>query len=155
MTSPRAMPPLNALRAFEAAGRHLSFTRAAEELHVTPAAVGQHVRALENLLGVQLFLRHNRSLVLTEAGLALLPGLSDVFYRLVEVMEAFRRRDQDRPLTVTVPPTFAAGWLLPRLDGFRAAHPEVEVRIDASNRMVDLVHEDADVAEETLSPVMV
>jgi LysR family glycine cleavage system transcriptional activator len=146
MSTPRSIPPLNALRAFEAAGRHLSFTRAADELHVTSAAVGQQVRSLEALLGVQLFLRHNRSLVLTEAGLALLPGLSDVFYRLVEVLEAFRRRDLDRPLTVTVPPTFAAGWLLPRLDGFRSAHPDVEVRIDASNRVVDLVHEDADVA---------
>lgn len=140
------LPSLNALRAFEAAGRHLSFSRAAEELHVTPAAVGQQVRSLEGLLEVPLFQRRSRSLVLTEAGHALLPGLSEVFYRLTEVVEEFRRRDVDRPLTVTVPPTFAAGWLLPRLDQFRDAHPDVEVRIDATNRVVDLTHDSVDVA---------
>ncbi len=139
-------PSLNALRAFEAAGRHLSFSRAAEELHVTPAAIGQQVRALEGLLEASLFQRRNRTLVLTEAGHALLPGLSEVFYRLTEVVEGFRHRDVERPLTVTVPPTFAAGWLLPRLDQFRDAHPDVELRIDATNRVVDLTHEAVDVA---------
>ena len=101
----RPLPSLNALRAFEAAGRHLSFTRAAEELNVAPAAVGQQVRGLEDVLGTPLLLRVNRSLSLTEAGHALLPGLSEVFYQLHQVVQDFRRRDSDRPLTVTVPPS--------------------------------------------------
>ena len=140
------MPSLNALRAFEAAGRHLSFTRAAEELHVTPAAVGQQVRALEQALEVTLLQRVNRSLLLTEAGHALLPGLSEVFYRLHGVVQDFRRRDVERPLTVTVPPSFASTWLMPRLASYHRAHPEMEVRIDASNRVVDLLTEDVDIA---------
>ncbi len=112
---------------------------------MTPAAVGQQVKLLENALGTPLFRRLNRQLVLTEAGHALLPGLEDVFYRLTEVIESFRKRDADRPLTVSVPPTFAAGWLLPRLDRFRELHPEIDVRIDATNRLVDLQTEDVDI----------
>jgi LysR family glycine cleavage system transcriptional activator len=135
---------LNSLRAFEAAGRHLSFTRAAEELHVTPAAVGQQVRNLEQALDKPLMLRVNRSLTLTEAGHALLPGLSDVFYRMQQVVQDFRRRDSDRPLTVTVPPSFAGTWLVPRLTEFRRLYPDIEIRIDASNSVVDLLSEDVD-----------
>lgn len=140
------LPSLNALRAFEAAARHLSFTRAAQELHVTPAAVGQQVRALEQALNVPLIQRIKRSLVLTEAGHALLPGLSEVFYRLHTVVQDFRRRDVERPLTITVPPSFAGTWLMPRLARYHRMHPEIEVRIDASNRVVDLQTEDVDIA---------
>ena len=141
----RALPSLNALRAFEAAGRHLSFTRAARELHVTPA-VGQQVRLLESALDTPLLLRASRGLHLTEAGHALLPGLTEVFYRLNQVVHDFRRRDADRPMTVSVPPSFAGTWLVPRLSDFRRLHPEAEIRIDATNRVVDLHDEDVDVA---------
>jgi LysR family glycine cleavage system transcriptional activator len=138
------LPSLNALRAFEASGRHLSFTKAAEELHVTPAAVGQQVKVLEADLGVTLLKRYRRGLVLAEAGRALLPGLGEVFYRLSEVVEEFRRRDSDRPVTISLPPVFAARWLLPRLHRFRELHPDLEVRLDATNRVVDLLREDGD-----------
>ncbi len=139
------LPSLNALRAFEAAGRHLSFTKAAEELHVTPAAIGHQVKVLEHDLGAMLFDRLNRALQLTPAGQSLLPGVSDVFYRLNETVETFRRRDANRPLTVSMPPSFGANWLIPRLERFRLRHPDVDVRLDADNRVVDLIHEDVDV----------
>jgi LysR family glycine cleavage system transcriptional activator len=139
------LPSLNALRAFEAAGRHLSFSKAAEELHVTPAAVGHQVKALENDLGAVLFDRLNRALRLTSAGQSLLPGLSEVFYRVTEVVETFRRRDANRPLTVSMPPSFGATWVMPRLERFRARHPDIDIRLDADNRLVDLVHDDVDI----------
>lgn len=142
---PTHLPSLNALRAFEAAGRHLSFSKAAEELHVTPAAVGHQVKALENDLGAVLFDRLNRALQLTPAGQSLLPGLSEVFYRVTEVVETFRRRDANRPLTVSMPPSFGATWLMPRLERFRVRHPDIDIRLDADNRIVDLVHDDVDI----------
>ena len=142
---PSRLPSLNALRAFEAAGRHLSFSKAAEELHVTPAAVGHQVKALEHDLGSVLFDRLNRALQLTPAGQSLLPGLSEVFYRVTEVVETFRRRDLNRPLTVSMPPSFGATWLMPRLERFRTLHPDIDIRLDADNRIVDLVHDDVDV----------
>ena len=141
----RQLPSLNALRAFEAAGRHLSFSKAAEELHVTPAAVGHQVKALEQALGTVLFDRLNRALQLTPAGQSLLPGVSDVFYRLTEVVETFRRRDANRPLTVSIPPSFGASWVIPRLERFRERHPDIDIRLDADNRIVDLIHDDVDV----------
>jgi LysR family glycine cleavage system transcriptional activator len=139
------LPSLNALRAFEAAGRHLSFSKAAEELHVTPAAVGHQVKALEQHLGTVLFERLNRALQLTAAGQSLLPGVSDVFYRLTEVVATFRRRDANRPLTVSMPPSFGATWVIPRLERFRARHPDIDIRLDADNRVVDLIQDDVDV----------
>jgi LysR family glycine cleavage system transcriptional activator len=142
---PTHLPSLNALRAFEAAGRHLSFSKAAEELHVTPAAVGHQVKALENDLGTVLFERLNRALQLTPAGQTLLPGLSEIFYRLTEVVETFRRRDANRPLTVSMPPSFGAAWVIPRLERFRDRHPDIDIRLDADNRVADLVHDDVDV----------
>jgi LysR family glycine cleavage system transcriptional activator len=142
----RHLPPLNALRAFEAAARYLSLTRAAEELHVTPAAVSHQVKALEDYLGVKLFRRMNRSLLLTDAGQACLPGLREGFDRLAEAVDAVRARDESRPLTVTVPPSFGAKWLVPRLDRFSQDHPGIDVRIDASMRVVDMVREDVDIA---------
>jgi LysR family glycine cleavage system transcriptional activator len=140
------LPSLNALRAFEAAGRHLSFTRAADELNVTPAAVGQQVKLLERDLGVYLFERLNRALALTAAGQALLPGTSDAFARLRDAIEVFRRRGANRPLTVSVPPSFGAKWLLPRLDLFRSQYPTIDIRIYATGAPVDLVRDDVDLA---------
>lgn len=142
---PRPLPSLNALRAFEAAGRHLSFSRAAAELSVTPAAVGQRVKALEDQLGAALFVRRNRGIELTEAGQALLPGLTDGFERLVEGVEWFRRRQARRPLTVTVEPTLAGRWLVKRLERFNERHPGIAIRLDASNRVVDFFREQVDV----------
>lgn len=142
----RRLPPLNALRAFEAAARHLSLTRAAEELHVTPAAVSHQVKSLEAYLGVKLFRRANRSLLLTDAGQACLPGLLDGFDRLAQAVEAVHACDESGPLTVTVPPSFGAKWLVTRLDRFRLKHPGYDVRLDASMRLVDLMREGVDIA---------
>jgi LysR family glycine cleavage system transcriptional activator len=141
----RRLPPLNALRAFEAAARHLSLTKAAAELHVTPGAISQQVKTLEDYLGVQLFRRLNKALLLTEAGQASLPALRDAFDRLAQAVETLRVRDAEQPLTVSVAPSFAAKWLVPRLDRFREVRPEIDVRIDASNRLVDLVREGVDI----------
>jgi LysR family glycine cleavage system transcriptional activator len=142
----RHLPPLNALRAFEAAARHLSLTRAAEELHVTPAAVSHQVKGLEAYLGVKLFRRANRALLLTDAGQACLPGLREGFDRLAQAMEAVRDHDQSGPFTVSVPPSFGAKWLVTRLDRFRQKHPGYDVRLDASMRLVDLMREGVDIA---------
>jgi LysR family glycine cleavage system transcriptional activator len=144
VTQESRLPPLNALRAFEAAGRHLSLSRAADELHVTPAAVSHQIKALEAFLGVKLFRRHHRTLLLTDAGQACLPGLREGFDRLAEGVEAARLQSTARPLTVSVAPSFGAKWLVPRLDRFSAAHPGIDVRIDASTRLADPLREDID-----------
>lgn len=143
---PVRLPSLNSLRAFEASGRLGSFSAAAEELHVTPAAVGHQVKALESQLGATLFVRLNRRVELTEAGQALLPALSDAFERLSEGVEAFYRRNVTRPLTVSVEPSLGAKWLLRRLDRFRERHPGIEIRIDATIRVVDFAREQVDMA---------
>ena len=142
----RKLPPLNALRAFEAAARHLSVTKAAEELNVTPAAVSHQVKALEDQLGVTLFHRLNRALMLTDAGQLFFPGLRDGFDRLAGAVERVRSKCETGTLTVSVGPSIAAKWLVPRLDRFRAAHPDIDVRIDATDRLVDLMRGEADVA---------
>ena len=144
MTQEARLPPLNALRAFEAAGRHLSFSRAADELHVTPAAVSHQIKALEAFLGVKLFRRRHRALLLTDAGQACLPGLREGFDRLAEAVEAARLDSTGRALTVSVAPSFGAKWLVPRLDHFTTAHPGIDVRIDASTRLADPLREDID-----------
>jgi LysR family glycine cleavage system transcriptional activator len=133
----RRLPPLNALRAFEAAGRHLSFVQAARELHVTPAAVSHQVKALEEFLGVSLFRRGHRGLELTAAARACLPRLSEGFDRIAEAVERLRAEADAATLTVSSAPSFATKWLAPRLHRFAAAHPEVDVRINASTRLVD------------------
>ncbi|HTO84421.1 MAG TPA: transcriptional regulator GcvA [Methylomirabilota bacterium] len=142
----RHLPPLNALRAFEAAARHLSFTKAARELHVTQAAVSHQIKGLEEYLGVPLFHRHRKAVLLTEAGQLCLPGLRDGFDRLAAAIDSIRNLDNANVLTVTTPPSFAAKWLVPHLDQFRKAHPDYEVRIDASTNLVDFERENVDVA---------
>ncbi len=121
------LPPLNALRAFEAAARHEGFIGAAEELHVTRGAISRHVKLLEEHLGVALFDRTVRGVTLTEAGRSLLPVLSDAFGSIAA--EAERLADAATDLRVICPPATSIRWLLPRLDGFRAAHPEIRVRL--------------------------
>jgi LysR family glycine cleavage system transcriptional activator len=142
----RRLPPLNSLRAFEAAARHLSFTRAAEELHVTPAAISHQIKALEDHLGVKLFRRLSRAVLLTEAGQACVAGLSDAFDRMAVALERLRAQECSGSLTVSTSPALAAKWLVPRLERFQQLHPEIDVRVSAAMRLVDFAREDVDVA---------
>ena len=142
----RPLPPLNALRAFESAGRHLSFTKAAADLNVTPAAISHQVKALEELLEVPLFRRLTRALRLTDAGQAALPTLSQGFDKLAQGVEQMRAHCESGVLTISVSPSFGAMWLVPRLEHFRSRHPDIEIRIDGTDRRVDLARDDADVA---------
>ena len=142
----RGLLPLNALRAFEAAARHLSFAKAAEELNVTPAAVSHQIKGLEDLLGVRLFRRANRSIWLTEAGQACLPDLREGFDHLAAGLDRVRALETRGVLTVTSPSGFAAKWLVSRLDRFRAAHPEIDVRLDASAELRSFERDGVDLA---------
>jgi DNA-binding transcriptional LysR family regulator len=142
----RPLPPLNSLRAFEAAARHLSFTRAAEELHVTQAAISHQIKGLEERLGLPLFRRLPRRLLLTEEGQTLLPELRDAFNRIAQAIERIGARGQGGTLTVSSMTTIVMSWLLPRLPRFQAAHPEIDVRMVTSQNLVDFTREDVDVA---------
>ena len=139
------LPPLNALRAFEAAARLSSATKAAEELHVTQAAVSHQIRLLEDSLGVELFRRLPRGLMLTDEGQLLLQPLSEAFDQIAGAVERIRGRAASGVLSVTAPPSFAGGWLVPRLIRFQALHPEIEVHIHSSPRLVDLAREPIDI----------
>ena len=134
---PHGLPPLSALRAFEAAARHLSFKKAAAELHVSPAAISHQIHTLEDYLGVQLFARLNRGLNLTNTARAALPQISDGFLSLSAGVEAMRAADGIITLSVRSGPAFTAKWLVPRLHRFAAAHPGIDVRIAASMHAVD------------------
>lgn len=138
--------PLNALRAFEAAARHLNLTRAAEELHVTQTAVSQHIRNLEDRLGQPLFRRLPRGLALTDEGQALQPVLADAFARITTALDRFSDRRPREVLTVGAVGTFAVGWLLPRLRDFQTEHPFVDLRLLTNNNRVDLAGEGLDCA---------
>lgn len=138
--------PLNSLRAFEAAARHLSFTKAAIELCVTPAALGHQVKALEERLAAPLFHRLPRGLALTDEGKALLPVLSDAFDRVAAALSRFDDGRGRELLSVGAVGTFAVGWLLPRLASFEAAHPEVDLRLTTNNNRVDIAEEGLDFA---------
>jgi LysR family transcriptional regulator, glycine cleavage system transcriptional activator len=140
------LPPLTALRAFEAAARHLSFARAAAELNVTPAALSFQIKNLEEHLGAPLFTRLNRAVELTEAGRALAPGASDGFATLAAAWRAARQTGAGSTLTVTAGPAFTAKWLAPRLFAFVSAHPEIELRFSATLKLVDLARDDVDIA---------
>jgi LysR family transcriptional regulator, glycine cleavage system transcriptional activator len=141
----RRLPPLAALRAFEAAARHLSFTRAAGELHVTQTAISHQIRALEELLGVKLFRRLPRGLVLTDEAQRYLPAIRDAFDRIDAATEQLAAVRASGALTVSVVPSFAAKWLVPRLGSFRAAHPDIDLRISTASHLVDFAREDVDV----------
>lgn len=133
---PARFPPLNALKAFEAAARHLSVKKAAQELNVTPAAVSHQIKALEEYLQVQLFHRLNRGLELTDAARAALPKLREGFDALAQAVERLRAHQAGGTLTVSAAPSLATRWLMPRLHRFFAAHPETEVRVSARTRLV-------------------
>ena len=138
------LPPLNAMRAFDAAARHLSFTRAADELHVTQAAVSHQVKALEQDLGVPLFKRLNRAVILTEEGQALLPFVRGAFEQLTSGVRELERFCSGGTLTVTTPPSFAGEWLVGRLGRLQHLHPEINLHLNATPRVVDLVRENID-----------
>lgn len=140
------LPSLNALRAFEVAGRHLSFTRAARELNVTQAAVSHQIKALEAQLGVRLFRRAARGLLLTDTGQAYLADVREAFRRLIQATERLRVRDVAGVLTVSVLPSLASRWLIHRLGSFQERHPEIDVRVSADDRSVQFDREDVDVA---------
>lgn len=140
------LPSLNAMRAFEAAARHGSIKHAAEELYVTSGAVSQQIKALEEALGRPLFVRSHRAIETTEAGEALSLTLRDAFQRMTDTIERMFPGDESGPLTVSVSPSFAAKWLVPRLGRFRQRHPEIDVRVSATGRLVDFYREDVDLA---------
>ena len=142
----RRLPPLNALRAFEAAARHESFTRAAEELCVTQGAVSHQVKALEAELGIKLFNRERQRLVITGAGRDYLAVVRDALDRIAVGTERLVQRQSSGVLTVSTSPDFAAKWLVHRLGGFAEAHPEIDLRISATMHHVDFAREDVDLA---------
>jgi DNA-binding transcriptional LysR family regulator len=140
------LPPLNSLRLFEAAGRHLSFKTAAEELHLTPSAVSHGIRSLEDWLGVDLFTRHHRGLKLTAAGRAYLPSVRSALAQIATASETVPGRGPKRSLSISVAPSFGARWLIPNLPGFNQRHPEFEVWLDSAQRPVDFPRDNIDLA---------
>ena len=141
----RPLPPLNALRAFEATARHLSFSKAAEELHVTPAALSHQIRGLEDFLGLKLFHRRARSIDLTEPARLIHPGIRTGFEAIREAVDRLGRGQQDRILVVSSTPGFTAKWLVPRLYRFLARNPDVETRISASSAYANFTSDGVDV----------
>lgn len=137
------LPPLNALRTFEAAARHLSFTKAADELFVTQAAVSHQIKGLEEQLGVQLFRRLNRRLLLTDEGQLLLPDVRAAFELLLGGVRKVREQ-HGGALAISATPSFGAKWLASRIGRFQALHPEFEVQLTATPRLVDFARENID-----------
>lgn len=145
----RRLPPLHAVHAFEAAARHLSFQHAAAELHVTPSAVSHQVRSLEEFLGVRLFNRRARRVSLTTAGQAYLQAIRAALDQIKAATDRIAAGRDRGPLTMNVSPSFAAGWLVPRLSRFQVAHPSIEVRLNlvrSTERLVDFARSEVDLA---------
>lgn len=140
----RRLPSLNALRAFEAAARHESFTAAAEELFVTHAAVSRHIRELEEWLGTELFSRTGRGVELTDAGRRYGVRLTPIFDNMTEATREAAAQGKVRILNVSVEPSIASRWLVPRLGRFNELHPDIELNIDPDNRLVDFHSDNAD-----------
>lgn len=148
----KAPPPLNALRAFEAAARHLSLTKAARELNVTPGALSHQIKGLEDHLDLKLFDRGVRSITLTEAGQQLYPGLQQGFGHIWEAIAGLDRlRDEGRVLVVSTAPGFTAKWLAPRLYKFSAANPEIDVRVSSTMQVANFSGDGVDVAIRNLT----
>jgi LysR family glycine cleavage system transcriptional activator len=139
-------PPLKAVRYFESAARHLSFSKAAEELNVTHSAISHQIKALEEWIGQPLFERTGRALRLTEAGRQFLPPVRSAFRQLTDAADDLRQANRGGPLTVSVLPSLASKWLVPRLFDFRAKHPEIEVRISATDRVEQIGQGGIDIA---------
>ena len=145
-----APPPLNALRAFEAAARHLSLTKAALELNVTPGALSHQIRGLEDLLGFKLFDRGVRSIALTAAGKALHPGLQTGFLLIRDALASLDRFSDARVLVISTPPGFTSKWLAPRLYRFSIVHPEIDVRVSSSLNNANFTADGVDAAIRNL-----
>src|SRR3982751_2561233 len=146
LAMPRQLPPLNALRAFEAAARSESFTRAAEELCVTQGAVSQQVKALEATLGLKLFARERQRLAITDAGRDYLAVVRDALDRIAVGTERLVQRQTSGVLTVSTSPDFAAKWLVHRLGRFAEVHPDIDLRVSATIHHVDFAREEVDLA---------
>ena len=142
----RSLPPLNGLRAFEAAARHLNFTRAAEELNVTQAAISHQIKGLEERLGQPLFRRLNRRLLLTDAGQTLLPPMSQAFGIIAEAVGRVEGDDSSGIVTVSTLDSVATNWLVPRMGRFRGRHPDIDLRIAIEDELVDFSQGGVDVA---------
>jgi len=140
------LPPLNALRAFEVSARQLSFTRAAEELFVTQAAISHQIKSLEEFLGIKLFMRKNRSLLLTEEGQSYFLDIKDIFNSLHDATERLLARGAKGAITVSLQPSFAIQWLVPRLNAFSLLNPDIDVRIKAVDQPDNSLTEDVDIA---------
>ena len=140
------LPPLNALRAFEAIARHLSFAKAADELHVTPAALSHQIRALEEQLGLPLFHRRTRAIELTDTGRLIYPGLHAGFESVRGAMAQLDRSRDGNVLVISATPGLVAKWLMPRLWRFLHAHPDIDARVSASLKIADFAAEGVDVA---------
>jgi LysR family glycine cleavage system transcriptional activator len=139
------LPSLNGLRAFEAAARHLSFTKAAEELNVTQTAISHQIKRLEEELGLQLFVRQNRTLALTAEARDYLPGIRAAFQDLRLATDRLKRKENENVLTVSTVTSFATKWLVPRLSRFQELHPSIDVRVTTSIALVDFVRDGVDV----------
>lgn len=140
------LPSLLALRAFDAASRHSSFTRAAEELHLTQSAISRHIRNLESDIDAQLFNRKGRSVTLTPEGLRMMTIVGEAFDRMSGGIEEIRRSRLAIKFTVSLLPSLAAKWLAPRIGAFSALHPDIEINIHCSRTLVDLERDDIDMA---------
>jgi len=145
LTPSNILPSLNALRAFEVAARHMSFKEAAAELHVSASAVGHLIADLEGFFGVKLFAREHRRIELTTAGRNLLPGIQSAFDQLRGTVRTFQDYQTDRPLVLSVEPTFCDRCLIPRLEEFRIAYPDISVRLDPSTDVMDPRIDDVDI----------
>jgi LysR family glycine cleavage system transcriptional activator len=150
-TATRALPPLDVLRGFESAARHLSFTRAAAELFLTQSAVSRQIQALESFLGVPLFERRHKALILTEAGQAYYRAVAAALDQVREATRKLREARGGHVLTVTTTVSFASIWLVPRLARFRKAHPGIDVRLSATHEVLDLEREGIDLAVRDLA----
>jgi LysR family glycine cleavage system transcriptional activator len=143
-TQQQKLVHLNALRAFEAAARHLSFVAAADELNVTPPAISQQIRTLEEYLDAPLFVRSKVGVTLTPQARDAYPDIRDGLLQLAAGLNKLRGSGQDRLVTLSVPPSFAAKWLLPRIDAFREQYPQFDIRLDTTDRLVDFAAEGID-----------
>lgn len=142
----KPLPPLSSLRSFEAVARQLSFSKAAEELHVTPGAVSQQIRGLEELLGAKLFDRTKRWVALTDIAVRMLPDIQAGLDSLSRACSNEAMPVGERTLTISVAPSFASKWLLPRLPGFYDRHPDIDLRISATVGLADFKRDKVDLA---------
>lgn len=146
MANLNALPPLNALKAFAAAGKHLNLTAAAKELFVTPSALSHQIRGLEDLLAIKLFTRTRHGLELTEAGRLIMPGIHDAFDQLSKTMSLLKPGKDSQTLTISMLSTFAMRWFIPRLSRFQQQHADIDVRISTSVELVNFDRDDVDCA---------